>query len=437
MKWLDSAWWRGLETVIGLDCPTGGDGAYRLLRVQKDQHRIKILETKEIPNSEALLSELDRFAKEPIVLILTREFVMERILPPDQAKNPVAAMLGAAADDQAQFEGNIIPADSGSSLVALIRSDTIQSHLDRLAHHASRVIRAVCTKALGLYLMPQADPNFFEGTSVMQIDGNCYEFRSGQLVRISSQFAGSEVIREAELCKAHQVPEGFAIGYAAILQTWVLGASNSLKNAKQEISLPPHALKDRWQSHLTTSMLKNVAVASAIAMGIWFIALASLRIQGERRLHELEEQYAQNLPVLNAIQGLDEKIADREELGKKFGNQTLKPSRASFYLDRIAARCPSEIRLKETIVGPNEQDRKQMTLPDDLASDMIIAGESNLSAPISQFSDSLQNWLLEQEGTQPTKASLAVVRSEIDFQSGLYQFIFSISFAGNSINSNP
>lgn len=421
MKWLDPAWWKGLENLIGIQCPTDPEGAYRILRLRKDQHRIKVLQAQTLTGCTALIHALDHLPKHPIVIALSGEFIMERILPPDAAAHPVSAVLGVSVEDAGEFEWTTLPAAQDSVYVALIRTDALRAYAGRFGQHSSRVIAASYTQALTLYLLPQVGDHLLQSHICLKLDGCDYLLQEGTLAtQQDTAHATFTTLEEATICTALEIPHHYAYLYAALLYTWI---QSTTPNPSAESPL------FHFQAHQRTSLLKNIAIVAAMGLGLWFAGLFSLRVQGERRKAALEEQYSQNLPVLNAIQGLDEKIAAREQLGDKLGSQTLKPSRASYYLDRIAARVPPEVKLMEIIIGPEEEDQKRQGIRDLRPQDILLRGESIHSAPIAIFSDALQR--LEET------AILTVAKSEMNFQSQRYEFVFLIHLQATAQQAPP
>lgn len=407
MKWLDPAWWHGLETLIGLECPTDPEGTYRILRLRKDQQRIKRLDAVEIMGLDQMLAAIARYPKLPIVLVPNGFMVMERLLPADATADPVVAVLGVGVGDSSEFEVMRFPADAHRTWTALMRKDALAACRQRLGTHQQRVVTAVFSPAVGMYLLPQAVPALMEKNVVMCLAGKEYHFKQGLLCGESEHAShGFEQVYATAIAQATETDAAFSWLYASLLYAW-------LQSSAHVADLP---MATQWRDYRATSRLRQMATMAALGLFIWFACLFSLRIQGERRKAELESQYSQNLPVLNAIHQLDEKIAAREDLGHRLGSQTLKPSRASFYLDRIAAVMPPTIHLLEIVVGPVEEDFKRQGMRDMQQKEVILRGESAHSAPIAQFSEALQ----AVDGLH----NIVVERSEMNFQTGLYEFIF-------------
>jgi hypothetical protein len=418
MKWLDAAWWKGLETLIGLECPADPEGEYRLLRLRKDQHRIHLVHHQTVQGSSNLMAALEKMPKLPIVLALSGEFVMERLLPADAAANPVSAVLGVSVEDATEFDWMVFPASEGRSWVALIRKDALQSYAERLGPHQPRVVAAVFSRAVGMYVLPQVSADFMEANLVLNMGEQEFPFKNGSLAtREDLLRTNFTILDEPAVCAALQIPDQNAFLYASLMFAW-------LQSTRKDASMP---LGDRWKEYQAVSQHKQIAVMAALVMGIWFVGLFSIRMQGEQRKAALEEAYSQNLPVLNAIQRLDEKIAAREVLGSKLGSQTLKPSRTSYYLDRIAALVPEEVKLNEMIIGPEEEDQKRQGIREPGNADIVLRGESTRSAPIAAFSEALQSLHAPKGNDSEStgeKIRLTVAKSEMNFQSRNYEFVF-------------
>jgi hypothetical protein len=417
MKWLDPAWWHGMETLVGLQCPADPEGDYNILRLRKDQERIHIEASVAYAGQAAMCAALDRLAKLPIVLVLADTMVMERILPADAAANPVFAVLGVGVGDTSEFEVMRFPAEGGRISAALIRKETIETYCERLGPHKARVVTAIYSPAVCMYVLPQALPDFLERNVTLEIHGKTLAFKQGLLCPIDELAAQRFIpLTAQDLGAATATQPSDALLYASLLYAW-------LQSAARASEMP---MATQWRDYQAISRLRQMAVVASLALFVGFACLASLRIQGERRKAELESQYSQNLPVLNAIQQLDEKIAAREDLGNRLGSQTLKPSRASYYLDRIAAVMPPEMHLLEAIIGPDEEDFKRQGIREVQAKEIILRGECLKSAPIAQYSEALQNI--------PGIGSLVVQRSEINFQTGLYEFIFLANFTTTNLD---
>ncbi len=411
MKWLDPAWWHGMETLVGLQCPADPEGDYRILRLRKDQERIHLVAAITCTGQQAMHTALGTLAKLPIVLVLADTMVMERILPADAAANPVFAVLGVGVGDTTEFEVMRFPADGGRISAALIRKETIEAYCERLGPHKARVLTAIYSPAVCMFVLPQVLPDFLGQNVTLEIHGKTLAFKKGLLCPIED-FAPQRFtpLTAHDLGKASATTADDALLYASLLYAW-------LQAAAQASDMP---MAPQWRDYQAISRLRQIAIVASLALFVGFACLASLRIQGERRKAALEYQYSQNLPVLNAIQQLDEKIAAREDLGNRLGSQTLKPSRASYFLDRIAAAMPSEMHLLEAIIGPDEEDFKRQGIRELQAKEIILRGECAKSAPIAQYSEALQRI--------PGIGNLVVHRSEINFQTGLYEFIFLANF---------
>jgi hypothetical protein len=336
---------------------------------------------------------------------------MERILPADAAANPVFAVLGVGVGDTTEFEVMRFPAEGGRLSAALIRKETIAAYSERLGHHKARVLTAIYSPAVCMFVLPQVIPDLLERNVTLEIHGKTLAFKKGLLCPIEELAALSFVpLTAQDLAQAVATTASDVLLYASLLYAW-------LQATARASDMP---LATQWRDYQAISRLRQIAIVASLALFVGFACLASLRIQGERRKADLEYQYSQNLPVLNAIQQLDEKIAAREDLGNRLGSQTLKPSRASYYLDRIAAAMPSEMHLLEAIIGPDEEDFKRQGIREMQAKEIILRGECAKSAPIAQYSEALQN--IDGIG------NLVVQRSEINFQTGLYEFIFLANF---------
>lgn len=419
MKWLDTAWWKGLETIIGLECPVEADGYYRVLRIQKDQHRIKIQAQQILNSVDEALSYLEKFEKLPIVLVLAPDFVMERLLPQDAGADLVSAVLGVSVEDRDDFEILRFPGIDNSYLTALIRKDSIESNLEKLGTHRQRVITAIFSPAVCSIAMPAVQKDFVANNVVINLREKQYAFIEGRFAEKSAlRHLNFSEHDENTIGTALQIPADFVYLYSSMLYVW-LHARNS------KASLP---LQKVWNTYLETSLLKQIAVTSALILGVWFLCLFSFRIQAEREKAELEAQYSQNLPVLNAIRQLDEKIAAREDLGNQLSAQTLKPSKAAFFLDQIAFQVPKEVRLLSMTVAPEEEDFKRQGLDDDPNIGIIVRGESPKSAPIASFSEALE--------LIPSIKTLSVKKSELNFQSNMYEFIFLLDITGINNEGN-
>lgn len=414
MKWLDTAWWKGLETMIGLLCPVEPEGQYQILRIRKDQHRIKVEESQTLEGLENTLAYLAKYEKLPIVLVLAADFVMERLLPQDAAADPVSAVLGVSVEESDDFEMLRFPGNENSFLAALIRKDTIESNLVLLGPHRDRVITAIFSPAVCSILMPTVESSFFESNTVIYLGEKVYHFKEGRFAEKNA--LNSTNFKEydaASIGAALKIQTEFVYLYGSILYVWL--------QAENPKASPP--LSKPWNAYLQTSLLKQIAVSSALLLGIWFVGLFSFRMQAERQKAELESQYSQNLPVLNAIQQLDEKISAREDLGTQLSAQTLKPSKASFFLDQIAFHVPQAVRLLEITYGPEEEDFKRQGLEGDEDLEIIIRGESPKSAPIAAFSEAIERL--------PSIKTLQVKKSEMNFQSNMYEFIFLLDLASS------
>ncbi len=411
MKWLDSAWWKGMETLIGVECPMNVEGEYRLLRMRKDQHRIKLLQASSYQGIDSTLAALDKFPKLPIILAMAGDFVMERMLSAESAQNPVSSVLGVSVEDADEFEWMRFPGTDGGSFVALIRKDALRICADRFGRHRAKIVTAVFSRAVCYYLLPEIIPNFFTSNVLVHSGAQEYPLKDGKFTTLQELQRSTYITisdLEASVAGSNQASfePGYSYVHASLLHVWL--------QAAQQITAVP--FREQWVDYQSVSKLRQAATVSAIALAAWFFCLFSLRIQGERKKAELEFEYSQNLPVLNAIQQLDEKIEARELVGKRLGSQTLKPTKVSYFLDRIALKVPAEVGLLEAVVGPEEIDFKRQGMREVQQQEVLLRGESETSAPIAQFSEGVQ----QIEGVE----NLTVFKSEMNFQSGKYEFVF-------------
>lgn len=420
MKWLDSAWWHGMETLIGLECPLDPAGQYRVLRLQKDQHRIKVRDAQELHGMDAAQAYLTQHPSAPIVLLLSGDFVMERMLAAETKEHPVSAVLGVAVEDAAQFDWMQFPGAKGQTMVALIRKDALEACAARFPTHQSRIITAVFSPAVCAVLAAQVAGDGDAPHLLLDIAGRQYALLAGQLTTAAAlQRENYTELDERALCLSLQIADGFAYAYASLIYTW--------QQAAQQVREMPIA--QRWVDYQAESRLKQIAVMAAIGLAIWFAGLFSFRIQGERKKSELETQYSQNLPVLNALQRLDTRIAAMEDLRTRLGSQTLKPTQVARHLDQLAQRVPGEIQLLEIISGPDEEDYKRQGVREPQDQQLLLRGESVQSAPISVFSDALAHWQAVSDFT--------VVRSEMNFQSNRYEFVFMMNLDVAVLEEEP
>lgn len=411
MKWLDGNWWNGMATVMALQVPEDDSGLFRLLLLQKDQNKVNVLESESSEELKGLETILEKHPKVPIVLCLFGGFAMEKSLPEELSYDPVAGVLGVSVEGEDDFGQMAFPMKGGGSHFALMRREKAEEMVASLGDFQNRVVEVIFSRAVWGSFWPMVKPELLEGNLELRLGEDRFLYTEGELALpealLGQDFSSLERSDFTEVC-----PEPYLDLYAACVFLWLNGEGDGKS-----------PFGDVYQNHRKTSLLKNLVVAAAIVVGLWTVALFSLRIQGERQKAELEYTYSLNLPVIKTLGDLDDKIEARQALQSKLGNNVLRPTRMSFYFDRLAAIVPVELGLTLLVAGPEEEDFKLAGMRDEMNWDMIVKGESAESGPVSSFSNLVeqQEWINE----------LRVHRSEINFQTGAYEFVFLIRLEEN------
>lgn len=408
MKWLDPIWWKGQARLLVLECPEDAEGAYTFLILNKDQNKIQVEDSGICNGLKDCQSLLESRKKIPVLLCLWNAFVMEGLIEPDQINDPVNAITGLDMGDEGGFGIQRFPASEDRWWVALIRQTQIDEFLDRVPQIKERVAGVCISRRVWLYYLPSLIPSSLSQNISLQLSETELFFKCGLLSR-REEVAAEEVSAPSipELAILAEIEAPFLDLHAAAAGLWLSGPLESdAPNSERSLLFAK------------TSLLKNILLSGAILLGIWAFSLLSLRIRGEQQKAELEFTYTQNLPVLEAIAQLDEKIAQRESLQVRLSTRTLAPTKASFYLDRLASLTPPEVQLKQLNYAPEEDDLKRAGLTSLSDWDLIVQGECNTSGPVANY-----NALLE---TQTWADEVKVLASGFDFQSGVYQFTFLI-----------
>lgn len=412
MKWLDGMWWQGLQRVIALECPEESGGSYRVLVLKKDQNKVEVESYQQYSSISATLDFLHGLPNLPIVLCQFGDFAFERILPPELADNPVSAVLGVSVEESDDFRLMEFAAHDAHLLVSLIRKDKLAEWMAPFEKVRERVIEVCFSPAILFYLLPQIKADFFSTNTELAVGEKRYLLRDGFPAEPEAMLDRDyDRLSIGDVAIKLGVPDAYALLYAAVVYTWM----------RPREATPADPVAERFKEFTTIGLLKNIAVMAAIFVGLWAVSLMSLRIQGETKKEELEYTYQQNIPVLNAIGNLDEKISARESLRVQLGTQTLKATRASWYYDRLASIVPTDIRLREVIYRPEEDDFKRVGLREPEDYEFIVRGECAVSGPVADLSTLLeqQSWI----------ARLNPLRSEMSLQSGLYEFVFLLKLS--------
>lgn len=414
MKWLDPAWWIGLEQLIALQCPSSANGNYGVLILAKDQNRISVKHAAAHQTISEVDALLKAHSKTPIVLVLENEFVMEALILPDQLSDPVSGVLGVKIEDPSEFQYMEFTADGGGKLVAVIRTTTVEAALAPVQGFEERVISTVFSLAVVAESLGAISGKHFSDAMLVECESRKYLLRNGLFSHQEDAIGRNpETVSLKTVGETLALPVNAVYPYAALLHVW--------ERSMHTAHIP---LETRFRAYLQVSRLRQLAVAGSFVLAIWFLGLFFMRLQLENRKSQLEDAYAHNLPVLDAIDRLDEKIALRERLNEELGNQTLRASVVSFYLDRIATVLPSEVNLCEIVVSPREEDFKRNGITDSSDCDIIIRGESGRSAPLTSFSRSVDDL--------PWVQKLEIAKSELDIQGDQYQFVFLIQSSDNN-----
>lgn len=402
--------------MIAVECPDpstqeDSDAVFRTLILQKDQQKIKVKEANTLHGLEACRDFLAKHPKIPVLLCLWNGFVAEGMIDEDQVNDPIGAVMGIQVDSESEFAIEMLPAAGERWYTALIRNNQIEEQVAAFADAKDRIAGVCISRAIWMYALPSLlEAGHAEHLELILANGSIF-LKSGLLAE-EEDLRGENYQRltPEELAPAAGVQPAFLDLYAASLWMW--------SKPEAEASAPYF---QKGKEFTQVSLLKNMVVVGAVLLGVWAFSLLSLRIRGEQRKAELEATYSMNLPVLDALSQLDEKISQREALQVKLKTNTLAATRASFYLDRLAALTPPQIKLRLLSYGPGEDDIKRAGAQNMGDWDLIVQGASATSAPVADFNTQLeaQNWVQQ----------LKVLASGYDFQSDQYRFTFLIRHA--------
>jgi|GEM_PF-5201621 len=412
MKWIDPIWWKGYAKLLVLECPDPSqledpDSTFRFLLVQKDQQKIKVKSSGLVSGLDQARSLLANHAKVPVLLCLWHGFVAEGFMADDQLHDPIGAVMGIQVASEAEFAVELFPAAGQRWYAALIRNNQIAEQVEAFPKAKDRIAGVCISRAAWIYALPSLLEEEQEHVEFLHPESPML-FKAGLLAE-QDDLRGENYssITPGELTSTAEVDSPYLDLYAASLWMW--------SKPESETGAPFHVENQKFTQ---VSLLKNLVVVGAVLLGIWAFSLLSLRLRGEQRKAELEATYSMNLPVLDALAQLDEKIAQREALQVKLQTHTLASTRASFYLDRLAALTPSQIKLRLVSYGPGEDDLKRAGAQNMGKWDLVVQGASATSGPVSTFNTTLeaQSWV----------AQLKVLASGYDFQSDQYRFTFLI-----------
>lgn len=408
MKWLDPIWWKGQARLLVLECPEEPEGTYTFLILKKDQNKVKAESSGICEGLEECQKLIASHQKLSVLLCLWNAFIMEGLIESDQVNDPVSAITGLDIEDDGDFGVQRFPATGERWWVALIRQTQVNEFLERLPAIKERVAGVCISRRVWIYYLPSLIPNTPQENIALPLPGTELIFKSG-LLSTPEDINGEPLTHLSipELAQQAEIGASFLDLHAAAAGLWLSGPPTSDA---------PHS--EKTLLYAKTSLLKNILFSGALLLAIWAFTLLSIRIRGDQRKSELEYTYSQNLPVLEAIAQLDEKIAQRESLRVRLSTKTLAPTRASFYLDRLASLTPQGVRLKQLSYAPEEDDLKRAGLARPSDWDLIVRGECNESGPVANFNADLTN--------QHWASDVKVLASGFNFQTGVYQFTFLI-----------
>lgn len=405
MKWLDPTWWKGISKPIVLAPPEQEGGAWRFLILQKDQDKVHVKASGELPTEEAVRDFLKKNNKAPILLCLWGPWVFERALEAEYLDDPVTGIMGVSIDSQEEFATSLFLAAGDKVWAAIIRREKIAETAAMLGDHAPRIVQVAISKASWAAWLPTLLPE--AGYLRLQLAGEPMCFKEG--LPCSPEDLNGRDFREvnpADFAETAGLAPEYLDLYVAALSLWL----------KPEQSAEP--MGETFTAFTKAATLKQIAAVWAVVLAVWAVVLLSLRIQGERRKAELEYTYSLNLPVISSLNQLDEKIADRRALRTQLGGSTLAPTRTSFYLDRIAVLCPAQVRLSQLTCNPEAEQLKRAGAPDMDQYQIILRGESHESRHVADFSKTLER--------QAWVKDIKVLDSKVNFQTGAYDFTFLI-----------
>ena len=408
MKWLDKAWWKGLEKVAALEWDGAEDSVCRMVILKKDEHRIKLVSSRSFDNVAAAMGYLEKQGQLAVVLCAWGGGVLERGVAKAQLGEAAQVILGTQHGGDFYCMGFWGAGDG--AWVAMARKEKVDGMLGRMGKLGDRVVDVVLSRLVVMEFVLRLEGALGVG-GVQIVEGpRQYWLREGQYADAGQMSGLGYVVTEVAVLEEEAgITRGDGVLWGAVLHVWNRMGGGGLSEG------PVEGVRRRF---LQIASMRQAAMAAVVVLVLGFAGLFSLRMQGEQKKGELEQLYAQNLPVLEALNRLDEKIAARVGLRDELGHTTLRPSRGSYYLDRIAAVTPLEIRLHEIVYLPEEVDYKRCGIEAGDEAELIVRGACGKSGPVAVFSSALAGL----EWVKGVKS----VKSERNFQVGAYEFTFLI-----------